>query len=92
MIVMTSPSGIWALLKKAWKWITTALTRFYKLEKRVSALEERLTNQPPEACKYCGALAVRMIMNQPQVSRGIVQQIWQCAECRQNEYRLVKAV
>ena len=89
-----TPSGVekWAG-KKAWEWVKQYARRYAELEARVTALEKRLERQPPEACPYCGELAMRM--SEPPHSMGDpgkkwIREYWKCGACTKEQRREYK--
>ena len=87
----------WSALKAGGPAVANLWTRGRKivyrlddLEMRISAMEDRLKSQPPDACSFCGEPAMRMyyagppIMGQNPIARI---EDWRCASCGNEERR-----
>jgi hypothetical protein len=61
-----------------------------ELKARVGALEEKLSGKwPADVCRLCGARAT--CMGHTHVDeKGIVTERWECAECKQYDFRYHK--
>jgi hypothetical protein len=78
--------SILSLLDKwpAWKRITQAPERVEALERRIAAIETKLQRAPGDACRYCGAWAVRLVEERRDPimgAAGVMRQTVRCEEC-----------
>jgi ribosomal protein L37AE/L43A len=79
-----SAMAIFSLLSE-WTKRTFGITkRFATLEERVTALENDLKMQPPEACPFCGERGMRLLQQSPLLGNQGSQwtdEIWNCEKC-----------
>jgi uncharacterized protein with PIN domain len=75
-----------------WKKLRATPALVDELQRRIAALEERLQRAPGEACKACGALALRL--EKSEQSANVHQEVmgrqdhhWKCQECGHVEVR-----
>lgn len=74
-----------------WKRLQEVPAEVDALKAKVAALEEKLGGKwPADVCKYCGARAVRLAVTLGPDAKGLLQQSWDCSECKQRELRLIK--
>jgi hypothetical protein len=68
-----------------WEQLKVAPEKIAKLERQVADLEAQLARAPGEACKHCGALAMRLQTSTRALSMygrfGAREEKWQCTEC-----------
>jgi uncharacterized protein with PIN domain len=76
---------------KVWGWAKQAFLigkRIATLEARVTALEEALQKQRPDACPFCGEHAMRMSSKSVLLGNQGTQwweEYWICEKCGKNE-------
>ncbi len=73
-----------------WKRLQEVPSEVDELKSRVAALEGKLGDKwPPDVCRQCGARAARMGHTHVD-PKGIVTERWECAECKQYDFRYHK--
>jgi uncharacterized protein with PIN domain len=84
---MNTPAEL-GLIAKAWGWLQRIWRygkRIADLESRVTAIEESLKTQPPDACPYCGEHAMRLKEQKESIwgSSGNqwYEETWTCEKC-----------
>jgi hypothetical protein len=80
----------WQAISNVWSRGRKSIGRMNDLETRISTLEDRLKKQPPDACLFCGELAMRMWYSGPPIlDRMPISRIedWRCSSCGKEERR-----
>lgn len=75
-----------------WQRVVAAAEKVDTLERRVAALEARLTAQPAhQTCPYCGVGRWRKISSAPNPlmdDMGAIDVVWGCDQCGKQEKKL----
>jgi ribosomal protein L37AE/L43A len=75
----------WRGCRACWAWIRTRFGKLQELERRVAALESVLSDQPAEACPFCGKRAWRL-KEAGYSDREARNEIWACLECEKEQH------
>jgi uncharacterized protein with PIN domain len=96
---MTTPieAGViwrgWLSIKHGLTYVFVLGKRIATLEARVTALEEALQKQPPDACPYCGERAMRLTEQSGLLGNQGSQwteETWTCGKCGKRYYEREK--